>query len=101
MAIGDDAIAAGYETVPESGENGRVRWGAREINRTRDYIAAVKAAAAAAQAKANTVETQTRAINRGGTGATTAAAARTNLGITSGTGNPSGGSNGDIYFKIT
>lgn len=43
MAIGDDALAAGYTTVPDTGEEGRVRWGAREINRTRDYVAQTKA----------------------------------------------------------
>jgi hypothetical protein len=42
MAIGDDATAAGYPLVPNTGEDGRVRYGAREINRTRDIIAAVK-----------------------------------------------------------
>lgn len=41
MAIGDDAIEAGFPIVPESGEEGRVRWGAREINRTRDMVAQV------------------------------------------------------------
>jgi len=39
MPIGDDALAAGYPLVPETGEEGRVRWGAREINRTRDFVA--------------------------------------------------------------
>lgn len=39
MAIGDDALDAGFALVPETGEAGRVRYGAREINRTRDYIA--------------------------------------------------------------
>lgn len=39
MAIGDDAVAAGMQKVPESGEDGKVAYGAREINRTRDYIA--------------------------------------------------------------
>lgn len=43
MAVGDDATAAGYPLVPNTGEDGRVRYGAREINRTRDIIAAVKA----------------------------------------------------------
>lgn len=43
MAIGDDALAAGYPLVPDSGEEGRVRWGAREFNRTRDFIANVLA----------------------------------------------------------
>ena len=36
MAIGDDALAAGYALVPSSGEEGKVKYGAREINRTRD-----------------------------------------------------------------
>ena len=39
MAVGDDAEAAGMRTVPDSGEEGKVAYGAREINRTRDYIA--------------------------------------------------------------
>jgi hypothetical protein len=43
MAAGDQAQASGYATVPEVGEEGRVRWGAREINKTRDYIALLKA----------------------------------------------------------
>lgn len=41
MAIGDDAMDVGWDLVPESGEAGRVRWGAREINRTRDMAAQV------------------------------------------------------------
>lgn len=43
MAVGDEAKAAGYSVVPDTGEEGRVRWGAREINRTRDMVAQVKA----------------------------------------------------------
>lgn len=43
MAIGDDAQNAGYPLVPDSGEDGKVKWGAREINRTRDFIAQIKA----------------------------------------------------------
>lgn len=39
------------------------------------------------------------AISRGGTGATAKKAAKTNLGITYGTAAPSGGVDGDIYFK--
>lgn len=77
MAIGDDAISAGYQLVPNEGDDGRVRYGAREINRTRDYIAQVRADVP-----------------------TTNTAARTRAGIRSGTAAPSGGSNGDIYFRI-
>lgn len=43
MAIGDDALEAGYPLVPDTGEEGRVRYGAREINRTRDFVANVLA----------------------------------------------------------
>ena len=43
MAIGDEAAAAGYPLVPNTGEEGRVRYGAREINRTRDFLAQIKA----------------------------------------------------------
>ncbi len=77
MAVGNAASAAGYATVPETGEEGRVRWGARELNRTRDYIAAVKALIPG-----------------------TKTAYREAAGISSGTANPTGGSDGDIYFKI-
>lgn len=77
MAIGDQAAAAGYSLVPESGEDGRVRWGSREINKTRDYVALLKALIPG-----------------------TKAAYRTAAGITSGTADPTGGADGDIYFKI-
>ncbi len=77
MAIGDDATAAGLPLVPDNGEEGRVRWGAREINRTRDEVA------------------QARALVPGGKAAYRAAA-----GISSGTADPSGGSDGDMYFKF-
>lgn len=77
MAVGDQAKAAGYSVVPDTGEEGRVRWGGREINRTRDFIAAVKALIPASKP-----------------------AYRTAAGITSGTANPTGGSDGDVYFKI-
>lgn len=77
MAVGDDAIAAGLPVVPDNGEEGRVRYGAREINRTRD------------------MEAQTRALIPTGK-----AAYRTSAGISSGTGEPTGGVDGDIYFKI-
>ncbi len=78
MAVGDAAAAAGYAVVPETGgDEARVRWGAREINRTRDFLAAVKALIPVGKASY-----------------------RTAAGISSGTANPSGGVDGDIYFKI-
>jgi hypothetical protein len=77
MAVGDDAIAGGFTTVPDTGEEGRVRWGGREINRTRDFIAQIK-----------------NLIPSG------KAAYRTAAGISSGTADPAGGNDGDIYFKI-
>ena len=77
MPIGDDATAAGFSLVPDTGEEGRVRWGARELNRTRDYVAQVKAVIPVGKA-----------------------AFRTAAGISSGTADPTGGADGDIYFKI-
>jgi len=77
VAIGDAAIAAGYTVVPDTGEEGRVRWGGREINRTRDIVALVKALIPSGKA-----------------------AYRAAAGISSGTAEPSGGADGDIYFKI-
>lgn len=79
MAVGDDATAAGLQTVPDTGENGLVKYGAREINRTRDYVAQNK-----------------QLIPVGPPGYRTAA------GITSGTADPvaGNGADGDIYFKI-
>jgi len=77
MAVGDDATAAGFPLVPDTGEEGRVRWGGREINRCRDFIAQVKALIPGSKA-----------------------AYRNASGITSGTADPSGGQDGDIYFKI-
>ena len=43
MAVGDDATAAGYAIVPNTGDPGKVKLGAQEINRTRDFVAQVKA----------------------------------------------------------
>jgi len=41
--IGDDAVAAGYPLVPSTGgDDAKVRYGAREINRTRDLIAQLR-----------------------------------------------------------
>lgn len=78
MAVGDQAAAAGFSIVPDTGgDEARVRWGAREIMRTRDYLAAVKALIPVGKS-----------------------AYRTAAGISSGTANPTGGVDGDIYFKI-
>lgn len=77
MAVGDDAAAAGFSLVPDTGEEGKVKWGAREINRTRDYAAQVKGLMPA---------------NKG--------AYQSKAGITYGTAEPTGGLDGDIYFKI-
>lgn len=77
MAVGESATAAGFSLVPDTGEEGRVRWGAREINRTRDIIALVKAVIPVGKASY-----------------------RSASGITTGTADPSGGIDGDIYFKI-
>lgn len=77
MAVGDDATAAGLPLVPGTGEEGKRKYGAREINRTRDFIAQVKAMIPTGKGNA-----------------------RTTAGISSGTGDPSGGDDGDIYFKV-
>ena len=72
MAVGDDATSAGYPLVPGTGsEDAKVRYGNREINRTRDFLAQIK------QAIPNVWP-----INRGGTGGTTKIEAKTSLGIT-------------------
>lgn len=78
MPIGDASQAAGFGFVPDTGEDGRVRWGAREINRTRDFVAQLKALVPGSKP-----------------------AARTAAGISSGTSTPTGGADGDIYFKIS
>lgn len=77
MAIGDQALAAGFPLVADTGEEGRVRWGGREINRTRDLIAQVWALIPVGKP-----------------------AYRLAAGISSGTDDPTGGNDGDIYFKI-
>ena len=77
MAVGDEATAAGFTTVPDTGEEGRVRWGAREINRTRDFVAQIKALIPVGKA-----------------------AYRSSAGLSSGTVDPTGGNDGDVYFKI-
>jgi hypothetical protein len=79
VAVGDDATEAGYPLVPNTGEEGLVRHGAREINRTRDFVAQIK-----------------------GLIPITKIAFRTSSGITSGTAVPNNadGENGDVYFRI-
>lgn len=74
MAVGDDAQAAGYSIVSNTD---LVKDGATEVNRTRDYVAQVKASVPTGKA-----------------------AYRTAAGISSGTADPTGGVDGDIYFKI-
>lgn len=92
MAVGDEATAAGFPLVPNTGEEGKVKYGAREINRTRDFVAQVKA-----------LIVSVWPIAKGGTGASTAAGARANLGLmgamSKGVKDPTGGNDGDIYFK--
>lgn len=66
MANGDAAAAAGMDVVPGTADR---REGYDEINKTRDYIAERTSAVTP--------------VAKGGTGATTAAAARTNLGAAS------------------
>lgn len=77
MPIGDNALDAGFPLVPDTGEEGRLRWGGREINRTRDFIAQVWAVIPIGKQ-----------------------AYRDAAGISSGTADPTGGNDGDIYFKI-
>lgn len=78
--IGDAAAAAGYPLVPDQGPDGtggKVKEGYNEINRTRDFIAALKALIPGSKA-----------------------GYRSASGISSGTAEPVGGTDGDIYFKI-
>lgn len=79
MAVGDDAVGAGFSLVPSTGEEGKKKYGPREINRTRDYIAIVK---------------KLIPVGAGGF--------RAASGIGSGLNDPSNdqGKNGDIYFKV-
>lgn len=93
MPVGDAATAYGLPLVPDSGSGGEVRLGAQEINRTRDFVAQVGNLIPPAWPVAN-----------GGTGATTTAGARTNLGFAVGTEAASdsvgGAVDGNIYFQI-
>jgi len=62
--------------------------------------AAIGAAASSHNHDASAINSGTLPISRGGTGATTYLAARAALHITYGTADPSGGTDGDIYFKL-
>ena len=75
MAVGDDAVAAGFSLV--DGSIVLLKDVDLEINRTRDYVA------------------QTKALIPVGK-----AGYRTAAGISSGTADPTGGADGDIYLKI-
>lgn len=78
MPIGDAATAAGLPLVPETGSDAaRVRWGAQEINRTRDMIATAMASVPNNKAEA-----------------------REQVGISTGTSLPTTGVEGDIFFLI-
>lgn len=77
MAVGDAAQAAGFPLVPDTGEDGKVKWGARELNRTRDIVAILKSLIPISKSSY-----------------------RTSAGISSGTAEPTGGTDGDIYFRI-
>jgi hypothetical protein len=77
VAIGDAAAAASLPLVPDTGEEGKVKWGAREINRTRDFIAMLMGLIPISKNQF-----------------------RSSAGISSGTAEPTGGMDGDIYFKI-
>jgi hypothetical protein len=83
MALGDDALAAGYETVNPNLD--LVKDGADEITLTRDYVGQVR--------------NETRPINRGGTGADNATQALRNLGVYVQSTDP-GHANGRVWIKI-
>jgi hypothetical protein len=79
MPVGDEASAAGYPLVPDTGEEGLVRYGAREINRTRDMVAAVRGSIPAGKTNIRTWAGITTSI-------------KSPL--------PEEGNNGDIHFKV-
>lgn len=83
MALGDQTLAAGWTTVNPNVD--LVKDGADEITETRDLAASVKL--------------ETRPVNRGGTGATSANQALRNLGIYVQSTDP-GHANGRIWIKI-
>lgn len=103
MAVGDSTVAAGWPLVVEEdlppidvNSSAYIRWAAREINITRDLLAAH-------------VRTLLKPLGvdviwslaKGGTGATTKDGARVNLGITSGPTEPAvPAGEGHLHFKV-
>jgi len=82
MANGDAAAALGFDIVAPTDD---VREGYSEINKSRDYIAeditsGTRSAAQITSGIFSTDRLPVIAVAKGGTGATTAADARTNLG---------------------
>lgn len=79
-------------SLPDVPASDKVRQGNVRMTETRQVVNALQ----------GTVDTRVQPVTLGGTGATTRAAAKTNLGFTYGTGNPptSGVVDGDVYFKI-
>jgi len=65
-----------------------------------DKIADGNEAMSATRQALNALAARITPVTLGGTGGTTKATARSGIGITSGTANPSGGTDGDVYFKI-
>jgi hypothetical protein len=90
MAVGDDAVNAGFPILDGSEE---VEEGYIEINRTRDFIAQVQSLIQAIWDTAH-----------GGTGASTIDVAKVNLGFAYGSDAPSdangGAIDGNVYFRI-
>jgi hypothetical protein len=78
MAVGDSSgnVVPPLPQVPDTGEEGKVKYGAREINKTRDMVADVMLGLPVGKA-----------------------GYRAAAGISSGIAAPTGGADGDIYFK--
>lgn len=72
--------------LPDITDEGKVADGNDAMNETRREL--------------NALAVRVTPVVYGGTGGATRPAARQGIGITSGTANPSGGADGDIYFKI-
>jgi hypothetical protein len=72
--------------LPDVPDTGKITDGNDRMSETRQAL--------------NTLYARITPVTLGGTGGTTKATARSGLGITSGTANPSGGTDGDVYFKI-